>query len=109
MLTAGDWRDAHTVDLDDACVLAIKATDIGSFAGILASTSTGVVTDDTWKCSAEEESGWHLPDFDDAAWAQARVTWANGGSSSRFPGIISHADWIWVDSASIVYCWKRLC
>ena len=47
----------------------------------LVSTSTGVVTDASWKCSssggAVEQTGWHLPGFDDAAWSQARVVALN--------------------------------
>ena len=45
MLSADEWRDAHTVILDDACVLVIKAMNIYDVSGILASTSTGVVSD----------------------------------------------------------------
>ena len=71
---------AHSVDLDNACVLAIETVDVDALAGVLASTSTGVVTDTSWKCSTVEETDWHLPDFDDAAWSQASVIAPNDGS-----------------------------
>ena len=112
VLSDDDWRYEHTVSLDDVCVLAINVVDYSSNFGLLASTSTGVVTNASWKCSSGvEQTGWHLPDFDDAAWSQAWVTSANGGSSSRFPGISWQADWIWVQdsSADIIYCRKSLC
>ena len=110
----GEWQDAHTVSLDDACVLAVKAEDIGTFAGILASTSTGVVTDASWKCSGGvEQTGWHLDDFDDAAWSQARVIAANDGSF--WMGVVADinpaAQWIWSQNSNdgVVYCRKTLC
>ena len=69
------------MNLVDVCVLAIKAVNIYDVSGILAPTSTGVVSDASWKCSsAVEQSGWHLAGCDDAAWAQARVIALNDGS-----------------------------
>ena len=117
VLTAYHWADAHTVSLDNVCVLAIKAENTGDGAGLLASTSTGVVTDTSWKCSsgggAVEQTGWHLPDFDDAAWSQARVVAANDGSvwPSVLAGINPAAQWIWSQDSSddVIYCRKLLC
>ena len=117
VLTAYHWADAHTVSLDNVCVLAIKAENTGDGAGLLASTSTGVVTDTSWKCSsgggAVEQTGWHLPDFDDAAWGQARVLAANDGSTFRgiIAGINTEAKWIWAQNvtADVIYCRKSLC
>ena len=117
VLTADDWRFDHTVSLDDACVLAIKAVDTGDGDGaaILVSTSTGVVTDASWKCSggAVEQTGWHLPGFDDAAWSQAQVIAANDGSfwMGVLPEISPAAQWIWSQNSDddVVFCRKRLC
>ena len=112
VLSADGWRIAHTVNLDDACVLAVKAVDINSKIGLLASTSTGLMTDASWKCSGVEQTGWHLPGFDDAAWSQARVIATNDGSTFRgvIAGISTEAQWIWSQSNSNeIYCRKSVC
>ena len=99
----------------NACVLSVLAVNIatGGSSGILASTSTGVVTDDSWKCSSELQTpGWHEPNFDDAAWAQARVVAPNDGSSFAFIADISpDAKWIWAEDTSshVAFCRKTLC
>ena len=118
VLTGDEWEDAQTLNLDDACVLAIKGTNVRSGAGILASTSTGVVTDASWKCSssgsgAVEQTSWHLAGFDDAAWSQARVVAPNDASvwPRVVAGINPAAQWIWSQDASddVIYCRKTLC
>ena len=99
--------------LDGACVLAIHAQWTGSnVAGTIASTSTGVVTDDTWKCSAVEQTDWHLPGFGDSAWSQAQVMGANDGSHSEvITAVSAQAKWIWAQDPQpgSVYCRKMLC
>ena len=114
VLSARNVRDAHTVRLVDACVLAVKAVDIGGGAGMLASTSTGLVTDASWKCSGGvEQTGWHLDDFDDAAWSQARLIAANDGTF--WMGVVAEinpaAEWIWSQNSGddFVFCRKTLC
>ena len=108
-----DWLVADNASLDNACVLAVKAVDTGDAGGILASTSTGVVTDASWKCSTVEQSGWHLSGFDDTAWAQAKVVAANDGSVwfRAFAQMHAGAQWIWSPDSSddVVYCRKLLC
>ena len=107
-----NWRQTSHVDLENPCVLAFKASDSGHQEGILASTSTGVVTDETWRCSAALESDWHTLTFDDSAWYQARVVGTNGVSPwGNFPDISVDAKWIWAQGskAGTVYCRKRLC
>ena len=106
------WWLAHTVRLDGACVLAVQTVNGANLAGLLASTSTGVVTDASWKCSSVEQTGWHLPGFDDAAWSQARVIATNDGSTFRgvIAGISTEAQWIWSQSNSNeIYCRKSVC
>ena len=117
VLTAYHWADAHTVSLDNVCVLAIKAENTGDGAGLLASTSTGVVTDTSWKCSsgggAVEQTGWHLPGFDDSALAQAHEIALNDGSwwLHVVAGINPAAQWIWSQNTTddVIYCRKSLC
>ena len=102
-----------SVSLDGVCVLTVFAVTVDSQFGILAETSSGVVTDASWKCSAVEQTGWHLPGFDDAAWSQARVMARNDGSvyTAVVAGINPAARWIWSQNSSddVVYCRKLLC
>ena len=113
VLASYTWDEAHSVSLDEACVLAIFAINgDGGDAGILASTSTGVVTDASWKCSTTDPTGWRLPGFDDAAWAQAQVIAANDGSvRASVAEISSDAKWIWTQNTNdvLVFCRKTLC
>ena len=44
-------------------VLAIECKDVGQNKGILASTSTGLKTDSSWRCSSTQIEGWTQPDF----------------------------------------------
>ena len=44
-------------------VLAIECKDVGGEGGILASTSTGLKTDSSWRCSSEVIEGWTQPGF----------------------------------------------
>ena len=108
-----DVSVAHSVSLSERCVLAVFAIDgIGHDGGILASTSTGVVTDASWKCSGVEETEWHLPGFDDSAWGQASVIAPNDGSVwASIEEISPDANWIWAQdtSTSLAYCRKTLC
>ena len=108
-----DFSDARSLSLDDACVLAVFGVkSISNTNGILASTSTGVVTDGTWKCSSDDPIGWYLPGFDDAAWSQAQVVAPNDGSTFvSIAEISSEAKWIWAQdtSTNIACCRKTLC
>ena len=108
-----DFSDAHSLSLDDACVLALFGVkSISNTNGILASTSTGVVTDASWKCSSDDPIGWYLPGFDDAAWSQAQVVAPNDGSTwPVIHGISSEAKWIWSQDTGTIfsYCRKTLC
>ena len=111
-----DWRVAHTVALrSDVCLLGVVAVDWGDTheAAFLASTSTGVVTDASWKCSSQTQAQWYRPWFDDAAWSQALVRGTHGDArlESYYPQISSQAKWIWAHNttATHIYCRKRLC
>ena len=55
-------------------VIAISCRDTGGNEGIIASTSTGIVTDGSWKCSSVKEDNWMMPDFDDSAWNNADIS-----------------------------------
>ena len=93
-------------------MLAVKAVDGGSDFGILASTSTGVVSDTTWKCSSSYQTDWHLASFDDSAWSPAVIRRTNGdGPWGRFNAINAQAKWIWAHGVAggTIYCRKSFC
>ena len=106
------WTDSHTIRLFEPCVLAIRGEDFGVIAGILASTSTGVVTDKTWKCSGTLEAGWDLTGFNDSHWEDARITGVNGDAPwGLFADIDPSAKWIWSsgENDTVAYCRKEIC
>ena len=117
MLAGYSDVNAYALSLDDTCVLAAYAVsgESDSSVGILAPTSTGVVTDASWKCSAASSQpiGWHLASFDDAAWSQARVIATNGNSDiwESIEEISLEAKWIWAQdtATNVAYCRKTLC
>ena len=85
--------------------------DVGAQEGILASTSTGVVTDTTWKCTTALEPDWSTCAFDDSNWPDAVSRGANGvGPWGQFDDIDATAEWIWAKGSDngVVYCRKRL-
>ena len=99
--------------MEDACVLAVKAVDTGHSFGILASTTNGVESDASWKCSAEEQPGWHLASFDDSAWNYADIIAEQGDEPWGLINLIdARAKWIWASDftrGGTVYCRKTLC
>ena len=83
-------------------VVAVKATDLGGAAGLLAELGWDgqtAVTDSGWKVSATAPSGWEGLGFDDSAWANATPYGVYGVAPwyqnvSGFP-TNSLAQWIW--------------
>ena len=95
-------------------VVGIKCIDWHAVGGILASFSTGEVTDDSWQCSTEASTGWASPEFvPTPAWKQATVIGNNGVRPwGKRPGISESAKWIWTPKWKgghrLVYCRKEL-
>ena len=105
---------AQTVTLQSGtCVLAMLVQNSYGQAGLLAETSTGVVTDASWKCSRTYGHYWHHPSFDDSSWPNARVVATNGdGTFTTILDISAQAKWIWIDvtpTLGSIYCRKTLC
>ena len=87
-------------------VLSVAGKDRGGGFGIIGSTSHGLVTDETWKCSSDLQSEWNSPDFDDQDWPLAKVI-ANHGAFPwrKIHGIAETAKWIWANNdEDYVYC-----
>ena len=110
-----DWTKSSTFPISaDTQVVGIKCVDLHVVGGILASFSTGEVTDGSWQCSTEASSGWASPGFvPSSAWQQATVIGNNGVQPwGKRPGISDSAEWIWTPEWSgghtLVYCRKEL-
>ena len=85
-----------------------KGKDIGGAEGILASTSTGIVTDTSWKCTTTLEDDWTTCLFDESHWPNARQE--EHRPAFQPSEISSSAVWIWAKDSDggTVYCRKRL-
>jgi len=105
--TTSDWKEAgvFTVPLQAGTnVVAIKGTDSGGAAGLLAELSWGTdmaVTDTFWKVSASAGVGWETVGFDDSAWSTATSYGVYGvlpwlQRVVGFPNS-SPAQWIWTE------------
>ena len=108
------WEYAVSATLTDTCVLAMAVTNVGGPGGLLASTNTGVVTDETWKCSGTEQTGWYLENFDDSSWDSAYIVGTHGDQPwGVIAGIDGIAKWIWdtgyAPGHATTYCRKTIC
>ena len=90
-----------------ALVFGNKGRDVAGIEGILASTSTGIVTDTSWKCTTTLEDDWTRCFFNDDHWPNARRV---EGPSVHILDISSSASWIWAEGSNggTVYCRKRV-
>jgi len=115
-----DWKTVASLDVPaSAQVIAVKCRDDGGGYGIVGDLkdSTGntiTATDESWKCSAEEESGWEQPGFDAEDWNPAKDM-GDGNHLIRleeFAEIDSpNRKSIWADGTdgnTVVYCRKEL-
>ena len=78
---------------------------------MLASTSTGIVTDISWKCTTNLEDDWTRCFFDDSHWPNAAFVADHGDRPWVIRRNIStSADWIWAEGSSggTVYCRKKV-
>ena len=109
----GDWRIPFTYKVPgDTRVISVIGTNApdGSPYGILGSTSNGLLTNETWKCSSDFYPGWTSPDFDDRDWPLAKVV-ANHEDYPWYTidGIAKTAKWIWANNYEhTVYCRLKL-
>lgn len=76
-------------------VVGIECDDVGVVGGILASFSTGMVTDDTWQCSSRFSPSWASFSFA-GNWPSAHKIGKHGMSPwNTISEISSNAQWIW--------------
>ena len=112
-----NWKSSSDYSLN-ACnsLIAISCEETGGAAGILASTTTGVLTDTTWRCTDLLETGWDTVGFTETAgvWgtpdAHGRNGVARGGA--KFTDINLSSKWIWFGpndgTRKTVYCRKNI-
>ena len=108
--SGNDWQTTYTFHTDASKVVAIYAWNWGGPVGIILSTSNGLVSDLSWKCTSKVQSGlnWTKPDFDDDSWPNA-VSFGHNGVPpwGLRPGISASAQWIWAPTSSQrVWCRK---
>ena len=110
----GTNQQTKTASVENAagpCLLAFKTARVNW--KIIGSTSTGVVTDYTWKCigGGSPPSGWQLPGYDDSLWGPAYVVGTNNNATERriVEEVSSDAMWIWYLNAGNIACRKTLC
>ena len=113
-----DLSKASSINLSgDVKVIAVDATDHTPPSGILASHGNGIVTDSSWKCVANYETGWNTNTFDDRHWPPAFVIGPNSvGPWGAIKNISSKANWIWTtkhhtqasDPDKHIYCRKTV-
>ena len=105
-----NWEDPFTykvpADTRVISVIGRNRQDGSPYAGILGSTSNGLLTNETWKCSSDLYPGWNSPDFDDRDWPFAKVVGKHGDPPWHTrDGIAKAAKWIWADNTDyVVYC-----
>ena len=90
-------------------VISVVGADVGGGFGILGSTTNGLLTNESWKCTGVLYPGWNSPDFDDQNWPSARVFGVNSADSPwgmMISGIEATAKWIWAadQDNGVVYC-----
>jgi len=95
-------------------VLAIECKNVVGEAGILASTSTGLKTDSSWRCSSEVIEGWTQPDFVIAPDTFATANTLGDNTKNPFgpwgprPDIQADAEWIWAAGSTGAWAGCRI-
>jgi len=100
--SAKDWTVTKRVNVPAGSrVIAIKATDKGLSAGLLASMADeSLLSDGTWKVSTVESDDWTKPEFDDSKWEQATELGQHGMEPWKTRNLISSkAKWIWTSTS----------
>ena len=98
---SNDWQAVRFVDLGKLLVagdnvVAVHAWNDGNVAGLCArldwATADGkrgtVVTDGSWRCSADDPDGWDRQRFDDSRWPAARELAALGQDGAPWSAVL---------------------
>jgi len=101
----GNWRNTANMSIpSNTNVIAISCENLWAKYGIKATTSSGIVTDATWRCSNVKEDNWMGTDFDDSTWEFAKTDNLDvDRDENTFDG-----QWIWSQTGTDrAYCRKR--
>lgn len=103
-----EWRRATTVNINyHSQRIAIHGKDMhGVASGLMASLSTGRVTDSSWKCVGDLRGGWQSPAYVDSGWPDAVIKGRHnqGPWTHIVNGISLSASWIWGNVFGHAYC-----
>ena len=111
------WASSDYPLTDCNSLIAIACRNGGGSAGLLASTTTGVKTDTTWRCTDQLETGWETVGFTETAgvWGNPASDGENGDEPHPWPlftDILPSAEWIWYGPNLVndktTYCRKNI-
>ena len=112
----GKSLDTNEVQADmtnGGCVIAfqIQRHPLNADNGVRASTNTGLLSNETWKCSGEIQDFWYNENFDDTGWREAQINFlANIQHNNAATSIDGDAKPIFALSTSEThYCRKYIC
>ena len=109
----GQWNTPWSFQISsNATLIAVKCVQFGNKGGILGSLSSGLVTDEAWKCTGRFHSNWMELSYDDSSWLHAKTHGYNSAHAwGKVPGIADNANWIWTadnKNDDVVYCRRIL-
>ncbi|WP_181438811.1 hypothetical protein [Paenibacillus sambharensis] len=103
--SGNNWYKAYSFNLtitEGKNVIAVRAKDVGSYAGLLADITyqdENLVTDFNWKASGTYAAGWEKTTFNDDAWSKAQDNGRYGVTpwNTQVSGMPADttARWIW--------------
>ena len=116
---SNEWRIStnYSVTACNSLIAIFCRDNAGDLAGLLASTTTGVLTDTTWRCTDQLEDGWQTLGFTESAgvWGAPGTHGNNIQAPGRrsVAGINLLAEWIWYGpydeiNRKTVYCRKNI-
>jgi hypothetical protein len=96
--------------------IAVYVTNIAVTTGLMMQASNGMETDATWKCTAEQQTGyaWTRVNFDDRHWPKAKLLSRNDKGRllviRSIKGFSPQTYWISVENshAPEIYCRKNI-
>ena len=101
---------------NDSKIIAVEIKNEKGEIGLMAMTSSGVVSDTNWKCtSTQPASGWNFPNCNDSKWPQAISYFKNDGTNHnlsyiRMYDFPKNAHWLTTvaNRAPQMYCRRSL-
>ena len=105
----------YTVEIDSSFrVIAIFVINFFDKIGIMAETTTGIVTNKSWKCTDQTpRQGWTTKNFNDSSWPKAFILAANKEGYMFMPQINDFpVNRLWISVSNVkavsMYCRKKV-